>query len=121
MKAQILIVALLGSLAFANAVPTTKVMPKDLTCDICKLIVTQIDNLLLDGNTIDQIINFVDDICQPLDSIVQGATAACELLIKTQLPGIIDQLVHNQLSPDSVCKLLTACPAVRYEKLMLKQ
>ena len=120
MKAQILIVALLGSLALAYAIPTTKAMPKGLTCQICKVIVSKIEDLLFDGNTIDEIVHFIDDICQPLDSILQGATAACEVFIDTQLPGIIDGLVHNQLSPESVCQLLTACPAIRYEKLMLK-
>ena len=115
MKAQTLIVALLVSLAFANSVPTTKAMPKaNIICHICEMIVSEIENLLFEGNNIDQILEFVDDICQPFDNIVEGATAACEQFINTQLPVIIDELVHNQLSPYSVCQLLSTCPAHLY-------
>ena len=121
MKAQTLIVALLVSFAFANLVPTTRAMPKsNIICHICELIVSEIAFLLIEGNTIDQILDLVDDICQPFDNIVEGATAACEQFIETQLPVIVNELVHNQLSPYSVCQLLTACPSTRFEDLMLK-
>ena len=85
MKAQTLIVALLGSLAFANSVPTTKAMPKgNIVCHICEMIVSEIAFLLIEGYTIDEILDSVDDICQPFDNIVEGATAACEQFINTQ-------------------------------------
>ena len=109
MKIQILLVAALAAIAIAE--PAPKPMPKGVACDICKYIVGEIDKQLMDGATLDQIIKALEQICEPLDSIIPGATAACETLIETQLPQIIDQLVHNQLSPDSVCVFLTACEA----------
>ena len=106
MKIQILLVAALATIAIAE-----RPMTKGVACDICKYVVGEIDKLLMDGATLDQIIKAVEQICEPLDSLIPGATAACETLIETQLPQIIDQLVHNQLSPDSVCVFLTACEA----------
>ena len=116
MKIQILLVAVLAASAMAEPKPMTK----GVACDICKYVIGEIDKLLMDGATLDQIIQAVEQICGPLDSLIPGATAACETLIETQLPAIIDQLVHNQLSPESVCKFLTACPAKTYKRLMMK-
>ena len=107
MKIQILLVAVLAVSAMAEPKPMTK----GVACYICKYVIGEIDKLLMDGATLDQIIQAVEQICGPLDSLIPGATAACETLIETQLPQIIDQLVHNQLSPDSVCVFLTACEA----------
>ena len=118
MKTQIFFVAMLAAVAMAQ--PSAPKAPKGVTCDICKFIVNEIDKYLMEGATIEQIIQAVEQICGPLDSLIPGATAACETLIETQLPAIIDQLVHNQLSPESVCKFLTACPAKTYKRLMMK-
>merc|ERR1712083_1253938 len=109
-KIQILLVAALATIAIAE--PAPKPMPKGVARDICKYIVGEIDKQLMDGATLDQIIQALEQICGPLDSIIPGATAACETLIETQLPQIIDQLVHNQLSPDAVCVFLTSTISV---------
>ena len=79
-------------------------------CEICKYLVNDIDEQLLDGATQDDIIAAVEKICGPLDSIIQGATHACELIIETQLPEIIDLIVNNQLDPQAVCHSLGLCP-----------
>merc|ERR1712217_841596 len=57
---------------------------KGVGCDICTLVVTEIDKLLAADETLD--------------------------LVETYLPQIIEGLVNNQLSPASVCGLLTLCP-----------
>ena len=62
--------------------------------------------MALDGATIDQITQAIEQICGPLDNIVPGATHACELLIETQLPQIIDYLLNHQLSPTAICQQL---------------
>ena len=82
---------------------------KDLTCDICVFVIEEIEKLALDGATIEQITQAIEQICGPLDSIVPGATHACELLIETQLPQIIDYLLNHQLSPTAICQQLGAC------------
>ena len=82
---------------------------KDLTCDICVFVIEEIEKLALDGATIDQITQAIEQICGPLDNIVPGATHACELLIETQLPQIIDYLLNHQLSPTAICQQLGAC------------
>merc|ERR1712223_39270 len=66
---------------------------KGVGCDICTLVVTEIDQL---GSAI--------------GGLFPGSGAACNALVETYLPQIIEGLVNNQLSPASVCGLLTLCP-----------
>lgn len=86
---------------------------KSIGCDICTFIVTEIDKLLVADNTIDEIIIQVEKLCSSLDGVFPGAGNACNAIVETYLPQIIEGLVNNQLSPASVCGTLTLCPAAR--------
>ena len=78
MKSQLLIIFGLVTLGYCNPVNPFVQKPKSVACDLCKNIVTQIDNLILEGSTIDAIIDAIDDICGPLENIIPGAADACE-------------------------------------------
>lgn len=111
-------VLLLVGIAMASAASVTPKLTykqalkaKSIQCDICTFIVTEIDNLLLSGATIDAIIEQVEKLCGSLDGIFPGAGASCNAIVETYLPQIIQGLVENQLSPASVCGALTLCPA----------
>ena len=81
---------------------------KGVGCDICTLVVTEIDKLLAaDENSV---IEFVEQLCSAIDGLFPGSGATCNALVETYLPQIIEGLVNNQLSPASVCGLLTLCP-----------
>merc|ERR1711884_117434 len=83
---------------------------KGVGCDICTLVVTEIDKLIAADETLDTVVEFVEQACSAIDGLFPGAGATCNALIETYLPQIIEGLVNNQLSPASVCGLLTLCP-----------
>merc|ERR1712113_379574 len=83
---------------------------KGVGCDICTLVVTEIDKLLAADETLDSVVEFVEQLCSAIDGLFPGSGATCNALVETYLPQIIEGLVNNQLSPASVCGLLTLCP-----------
>ena len=113
MKFFIIFVTILAGISISESKNTNPI------CEICKYLVNDIDEQLLDGATQDDIVAAVEKICGPLDSIIQGATHACELIIETQLPEIIDAIVNNQLDPQGVCHSIGLCPTPTFLKQSL--
>ena len=117
-KMKAVAVLLLASLALASAsaLPKTShklsyrqaMKAKGIGCDICTLVVTEIDKLLVEGT--DSVVDLVEELCSGIDGLFPGAGATCNALVESYLPQIIEGLVNNQLSPESVCTLLTLCP-----------
>ena len=117
-KMKAVAVLLLASLAMASAsaLPKTShklsyrqaMKAKGIGCDICTLVVTEIDKLLVEGT--DSVVDLVEELCSGIDGLFPGAGATCNALVESYLPQIIEGLVNNQLSPESVCTLLTLCP-----------
>ena len=112
MKIQFLLIAFLGTAGMTMAQKSQQFFfqqPKGAICDICTFMVTEIDKMISDEATIEEIISAADQICDALGDLFPGGPLACKILISTQLPQIIDDLIHNQLSPESVCGALGAC------------
>merc|ERR1711941_252557 len=119
-KMKATLIVLIAGLALASAIPKAKVSPalldykqalkaKSIGCDICTFVVTEVDKILVQAETEQQFIDAVEVLCAQLDSVFAGATAACNALVETYLPQIIEGLVNNQLSPANVCGALTLC------------
>merc|ERR1712123_259922 len=93
---------------------TTLCIPKnDLTCSICVDVVTDIDNFITSETTEQQIVEFVEEICLSLGSLLPPdlhLDIFCTNLVDEQLPGIIDGLVEQNLNPEEVCASISACP-----------
>ena len=112
---------LIAGLCMASAIPPAKVKTntlrnyqqvmraKSVGCDICTFIVTEVDNVLIQAETEQAAIDLIEQICAQLDAAFPGATAACNALVETYLPQIIEGLVNNQLSPASVCGGIGLC------------
>merc|ERR1712038_1815831 len=122
MKTAIAILFVAG-LAMASAAAPSKSMPlsykqtmrvKSIQCDVCKMIVTELDNIILSATTTEELIELVEKLCGSLDSIFPGFGATCDNFVETYLPQIIEGIVNNQLSPASVCQALTLCSARRF-------
>ena len=116
------LIVLIAGLCMASAIPPTKVKTnnalrayqqamkaKSVGCDICTFIVTEVDNVLIQAETEQAAIDLIEQICAQLDAAFPGATAACNSLVETYLPQIIEGLVNNQLSPASVCGGIGLC------------
>merc|ERR1712221_45975 len=89
------------ALLISALVASTFAAPKannDLTCSICVDVIT-------DMTTEDQIIAFFKEICHSLGSVMGSPTleAECNAMFENNLPQIIDDLVNNNLDPNTVC------------------
>merc|ERR1711892_550006 len=87
----------------------------DLTCSICVDVVTDIDNFITSETTEQQIVEFLEEICLSLGSLLPPdlhLDIFCTNLVDEQLPGIIDGLVEQNLNPEEVCVSISACPRI---------
>eukprot|EP00090_Calanus_glacialis_P021929 TRINITY_DN3380_c0_g1_i1.p1 TRINITY_DN3380_c0_g1~~TRINITY_DN3380_c0_g1_i1.p1 ORF type:complete len:121 (-),score=40.89 TRINITY_DN3380_c0_g1_i1:121-462(-) len=105
MFAQVFTLLVLSALAQASE------QPKDVLCDICVDVVTDLDNWLVDDATEADIVAFVEQLCTALGFILEDLETMCKDLIESELPGIIDGLVEQNLNPSEVCASIGACSA----------
>merc|ERR1712209_105665 len=81
--------------------------PKDLLCDICIDVITDLDQWLTSDTTEDQIVEWIEQVCDLLSALVPEAI--CKSLIESQIPAIIDGLVNDNLNPQELCGSIGAC------------
>merc|ERR1711936_1411383 len=81
--------------------------PKDLLCDICIDVITDLDQWLTSDTTEDQIVEWIEQVCDLLSALVPEAI--CKPLIESQIPAIIDGLVNDNLNPQELCGSIGAC------------
>merc|ERR1712112_195617 len=97
-----------SSLALVQPLPR-ELQPetKDLLCDICIDVITDLDQWLTSDTTEDQIVEWIEQVCELLSAIVPEAI--CKSLIESQIPAIIDGLVNDNLNPQDLCSSIGAC------------
>jgi len=84
----------------------------DLLCNICVDIVEDIDSWLTSDTTEQQIVDWLYAFCERLgDLLSPDLVQVCEVVLGSQLPNIIDNLVNNNLNPQEVCQQIGACSA----------
>merc|ERR1711997_1072392 len=81
--------------------------PKDLLCDICIDVITDLDQWLTSDSTEDQIVEWIEQVGDLLSALVPEAI--CKSLIESQIPAIIDGLVNDNLNPQELCNSIGAC------------
>merc|ERR1711936_1546394 len=77
------------AIAFARAA-SAHPEPKDLLCDICLDVVTDLDNWITSETTMNEIVHFMEGLCRALGQI-------------------LSDLVEDNLSPAEVCANIGAC------------
>merc|ERR1711973_135577 len=106
-----LIISLLISSSLAMVQPRDLLKkgpePKDLLCDICIDVITDLDQWLTSDTTEDQIVEWIEQVCDLLSALVPEAI--CKSLIESQIPAIIDGLVNDNLNPQELCGSIGAC------------
>merc|ERR1712008_205802 len=80
---------------------------KDLLCDICIDVITDLDQWLTSDSTEDQIVEWIEQVCDLLSALVPEAI--CKSLIESQIPAIIYGLVNDNLNPQELCSSIGAC------------
>merc|ERR1712008_29850 len=104
MKAALFLLSALVAAAFAA--------PKnELTCSICIDVITDLDNFITSDTTEQQIVDFAKELCHALGSLLGAALEEqCNAMMEANIPAIIDGLVNDNLNPEEVCTMITACP-----------
>ena len=103
MKSRALL--LLASLALAGAEMARVEVEGEETCQLCVSLVGAVEEWVEAGDTIDQIVEKVEQICQD-----QGIlTSICESLIESWLPIIITDVIEQFLPPCAICYGLRLC------------
>merc|ERR1712024_4755 len=100
---------LLSLLVLLGLTQAANNQPKDLLCDICLDVVTDIDEWLTSDQTMDDIIHFVEGLCSALGAIDPTLETLCKSLIEAQLPDTINGLVEDNLNPSEVCASIGMC------------
>jgi len=86
-------------------------IPKNaLTCDVCKALMTGIDNWITSDKTEQEIIDFFNQICEFADTLIPGLGPTCTDFLNNNMHGIIESIVHEDLDPEEVCTNLGLCP-----------
>merc|ERR1712198_610887 len=75
--------------------------------DICIDVITDLDQWLTSDSTEDQIVEWIEQVCDLLSALVPEAI--CKSLIESQIPAIIDGLVNDNLNPQELCSSIGAC------------
>jgi len=78
---------------------------QEADCNLCVAIVAAIEEFILNGETMDDILNNVEGICTSF-GLLQGV---CEAFIENNLPGIIEGIIDNNLGPYGVCSFIGFC------------
>merc|ERR1712012_216719 len=102
---------ILFSALFASSYAFVHKSKNDLTCSICLDIITDLDNFITSDTTEDQIVAFAKEICHTLGSLLGASLEAqCNAFMEAQLPGIIDQIVMEDINPQQICISIGLCP-----------
>merc|ERR1711862_1035963 len=110
-RMKLLLVLLSCLIVAAMAAPQTEKTRDVFTCTLCEQFMTAFDDFLTSEKTEDQIVEFVQQLCGVLGQIIVGFEDTCNFLIQSQLPHIIDGLVHDNLDPTQVCTdIMGVCP-----------
>merc|ERR1711936_69904 len=78
---------------------------QEADCNLCVAIVGAIEEFILNGDTMDDILNNVEGICSSFGAL-QGL---CESFLENNLPGIIEGIIENNLGPYGVCTFIGFC------------
>jgi len=74
-------------------------------CDLCITVVGAVEDFVLAGDTIDEIVNKTQQFCTTLGAL----QPLCESMIERYLPEIIENIIENNLDPFAICKILKIC------------
>jgi len=77
----------------------------DANCDLCVTIVSAVEEFVLAGDTMEDIVNKTEQFCDTLGPL----KPLCEDFLERFLPGIIEDIIENNLNPCDICKIITSC------------
>ncbi|KAJ6236840.1 saposin-related [Anaeramoeba flamelloides] len=85
--------------------------PQDIKCTACTTVVGFVEKFLAEGNTEQEIIKLLEDVCQFLPNSYKSI---CDSIIEQYLPAII-QYIEQELPAQKICELIGLCSAEEEE------
>eukprot|EP01089_Gocevia_fonbrunei_P017370 TRINITY_DN561_c0_g1_i1.p1 TRINITY_DN561_c0_g1~~TRINITY_DN561_c0_g1_i1.p1 ORF type:complete len:112 (+),score=19.13 TRINITY_DN561_c0_g1_i1:268-603(+) len=76
-----------------------------LTCPLCEFAVKYIEGYLAENQTVAQIVQNLDQVCQAAPSVL---SQDCVNFVNTEVPSIVNYIVTTE-SPDTACTQLNLC------------
>ena len=107
-KMKYIVFVALFATALAASFPPQQ---KGVACDMCKFIVNAIEEQVLNEQTEQQILDYMNTACDQLDQIMPGLSTACHNFVNNNLKKILDDLIENHMTPEEVCIQLKLCKA----------
>ncbi|KAJ3425619.1 hypothetical protein M0812_28064 [Anaeramoeba flamelloides] len=90
--------------------------PQDIKCIACTTVVGFVEKFLAEGNTEEEIIKLLEDVCQFLPNSYKSI---CDSIIEQYLPAII-QYIEQELPAQKICELIGLCSAEAEEPQDIK-
>ncbi|GFW97437.1 hypothetical protein TNCV_4991141 [Trichonephila clavipes] len=79
---------------------------KDLECDLCKELVTKLEDMIKDKSTEEEIKTALDKVCSYLPSSMSNK---CQNFVN-QYTDLLVEILSQEINPDLVCAALKVCP-----------
>lgn len=89
-----------------NVTTPQEVQPEVTWCDVCKLVMGAIDDLLGSNRSEPAVENALEKVCNMFPDTIRSE---CVIFVSTYAPDIINLLVQ-ELDPSDVCRTLKLCP-----------
>merc|ERR1719295_2276353 len=78
-----------------------------LTCAACKVVLTELDNTIVDPANEEEVRDKLLAVCRYIDSQIE---TICIEFVTEYTDDIIEMLVNGILDPEAICTNLTLCP-----------
>jgi len=96
--------------AMTPLIPAQRVEQQDSvtekpTCVLCEFVMTKLESYLKDGQTVDEIKKYVEEICEELPGSIRGQ---CKTFVDTYEPLIV-QMLAAEIDPSEICKEMNLC------------
>ncbi|XP_040567010.1 uncharacterized protein [Lepeophtheirus salmonis] len=103
--------ALFALVAVASAATVSKdqMIEKSVKCDLCKYLITKVNESVLTQDNADQVIEEVEEICAQAQEVSSFLGETCTRFVNDVLKPKIEDLLAGKQEPEKVCKELEMC------------
>ncbi|CAB4063050.1 PSAP [Lepeophtheirus salmonis] len=106
---RFLVLLALVVIASAATVSKDQMIEKSIKCDLCKYLITKVNESVLTQDNADQVIEKVEEICAQAQEVSSFLGETCTSFVNDVLKPRIEDLLSAKQEPEKVCKELEMC------------
>ncbi|CAB4063052.1 PSAP [Lepeophtheirus salmonis] len=106
---RFLVLLALVAVASAATVSKDQLIEKSIKCDLCKYLITKVNESVLTQDNADQVIEKVEEICAQAQEVSSFLGETCTSFVNDVLKPKIEDLLAGKQEPEKVCKELEMC------------